>query len=471
MRRIPPFLLLVAALAAGSCSSASETPAGDMDVAPALDTSAPPTDTGALPPDAPDLSAPKTWMLSATAVAEADPERMPQRLHQTWETDPTTTVTVQWTTELRATEGYEPRVWFARADEVEAKDGDTLLPFDEAHVAVGTAYHFTTFLTAHELFLQCEVQLTGLAPHTDYVFRAGSWADVEPENGQLAGATLSPLHSLRTALPAGDATPIRILAAGDSRGGYDNIAANAPRLAELDPDFIVFTGDMTQMGSWDEWGTWFGAMSALSNNHVLMPLQGNHEVFGELFYYQFALPREAGLEEDFHENAWSFVYGNTLVIGLNSMTQDIVDAQVAWLEARLEAAADDDEIVWKIVTYHHPAYSSSNHGSTGRVRDTWLPIFERFGVDLAIAGHDHNYERSVPIKAKAAVADGEGVVHVNAGGFFAPGYSPGSEWWTVISHHGDKHNYVVVEIDGATLQLTAYSGDGSEILDEFSLTK
>ena len=418
-----------------------------------------------------EVAPPGAVWLSAATAATAEADRVPRNVHQTWQHDPATTVTIQWTTEARGAEGYEPRVWFARADELREEGGEVLLPFDGAHAAKGLAIDYQTQLTGDAVFLQCEVELTGLRPRTDYVFRAGSWEDVDAAAGALVGATLSPLHRLRTAPTSGDPAPFRFLAAGDSRGAYEDIARHAARLDALDTDFVLFSGDMTDLGTWEEWSEWFGAMGPLGTDRVIMPVLGNHELFSGLFYGQHALPLEEGLAEDLREHAWSVVYGNTLVLGLDSLTRAAADAQVGWLEARLRDAAEDPDLTWRIVVYHHSAYSSSNHGSAEHVRDTWVPLFERYGVDLAIAGHDHNYERSVPIEGQAEAPPGEGVVHVVAGGFFAPGYSPGSNWWTVVSHHGDKHNYTVVEVDGPTLHLTAYSGDGSEVLDEFTLTK
>jgi hypothetical protein len=40
-----------------------------------------------------------------------------------------------------------------------------------------------------------------------------------------------------------------------------------------------------------------------------------------------------------------------------------------------------------------------------------------------------------------------------------------------VSHNGEKSNYAVIDVDGDTLTLRAYSGDGTELLDEFTLTK
>lgn len=427
--------------------------------------------TDTLPGDAGDtggelvvLTGPGEWI--------TDAQRTPINTHLTWQRDPSTTVTIQWTTLNTETDGYEPKVWFARADETTGAGEDMGIPYSDAYWTAGTGFNYTAVLTKDEAFVQWEVELTGLTADTDYVYRAGTWDAFDAGGATLTAATLSPIQRFRTGRTKGDRAPIRFIAAGDSRGGYDQIVENVDRLSAMDADFWVFSGDMNQMGNPDEWGSWFAAMDPISANTVLMPVQGNHEILGELYYEQFALPREEdGLPYEYVENAWHIVTGNILLIGLNSVTTSVVEEQKPWLKATLERYKDDADIDWRVVMYHHPAYSSSNHKSTGRVQDHWVPIFEDYGVDLSLSGHDHNYERSVPIRGSQEVDEAEGVIYVTAGAFFAPGYSNGNDWWTVVSHHGDKGNYAEITVEGKSLSLKAYSGDGNEILDEFTLTK
>jgi hypothetical protein len=75
-------------------------------------------------------------------------------------------------------------------------------------------------------------------------------------------------------------------------------------------------------------------------------------------------------------------------------------AQTRWLEDTLSAASKDDTIDWIIVQMHQDALSSSKNGngSDKGIREKWLPLFDRFGVDLVLCGHDHDYERSWPVR-------------------------------------------------------------------------
>ncbi len=74
--------------------------------------------------------------------------------------------------------------------------------------------------------------------------------------------------------------------------------------------------------------------------------------------------------------------------------------QTRWLERTLKKASRDGSVDWIIVQMHQDALSSSRYGngSDKGIRETWLPLFDRYGVDLVLCGHDHDYERSWPVR-------------------------------------------------------------------------
>ena len=411
----------------------------------------------------------------------SDPAREPENVHLTWQNSPAETLTVLWKIDDTDLSTYAPRVWFAAIEEAEENGSEIVLPFAASYTAEGSCRTYKeefSFLKSNRageesegLFVACEVELRGLDAATGYYYRAGSWDGFDYGERAFVRPNLAPLYDFRTGIAKGSTRPFTFMAAGDSRGGCDEIEINIDRLKEMNAEFWLFSGDMTEFGTQNQWDEWFAAMGPLMHHTVLMPVQGNHEILAGVYYNQFALPIEADLlPVDIKEHAWSFDYGNVHFVGLNSNTRDVAEAQKAWLEADLAAVESDGEPAWKIVMFHYPAYSDSKHGSTEWVQEHWLPIFESYNVDLCINGHDHNYERTKPIRNDQVVESG-GIVYVVAGAFFAPAYGNGEEWWTEVSHHGDKGNYVFFEVSGDTIKATAYSGDGSEILDEFTLSR
>ncbi len=83
---------------------------------------------------------------------------------------------------------------------------------------------------------------------------------------------------------------------------------------------------------------------------------------------------------------------------------DTGEAQLAWLDDALAQATRP----WRVVALHHPPYSSGRHGSTSRLRQTLEPVLRRHRVDLVLSGHDHHYERTVPIHGITYVISGAG---------------------------------------------------------------
>jgi 3',5'-cyclic AMP phosphodiesterase CpdA len=91
------------------------------------------------------------------------------------------------------------------------------------------------------------------------------------------------------------------------------------------------------------------------------------------------------------------------------------DKQLKWLENNLASS----QAKWKVVFGHHPVYSSGLHGSTPLLMSTLPPLFSRYGVNLYINGHDHNYERTIPM---------EGTTYLTCGGGASTRVVENSEW-------------------------------------------
>jgi 3',5'-cyclic AMP phosphodiesterase CpdA len=65
----------------------------------------------------------------------------------------------------------------------------------------------------------------------------------------------------------------------------------------------------------------------------------------------------------------------------------------------LEKANKNSSIDWIIVMFHKPIYSSlTSHMQEYIMRDKYQPIFDRYGVDIVLQGHNHFYDRTLPLK-------------------------------------------------------------------------
>ncbi|MGD0705527.1 MAG: metallophosphoesterase family protein [Trebonia sp.] len=88
----------------------------------------------------------------------------------------------------------------------------------------------------------------------------------------------------------------------------------------------------------------------------------------------------------------------------NSLVPDYAggrpNLQTLWLESTL-AEARRDPSVDMIVVYMHQvpmSTSTSGNGSDLAIRQAWLPLFDKYEVDLVFHGHEHDYERTYPVR-------------------------------------------------------------------------
>jgi hypothetical protein len=281
---------------------------------------------------------------------------------------------------------------------------------------------------------QMWARLDGLEPDTIYCYEVAN------------GSPLNSRTGFRTA-PAADSTrPIGILAFGDSGGGGSDQHALLEQMFEFPYQLIVHTGDV----AYDD-GTIaqfeanvFGVYAELFRNLPFFPAAGNHDhnsPDAAPFRSVFALPGASAETETWYSYDWGRIHFAALDTEADYATQ------MAWLDADLAAS----DLPWKIVYLHKPPYSSGEHGSDSRLRDLLAPIAERHGVQLVLAGHDHDYERMIPQNDVAYVVTGgggRGTRNVGASSFTA--------------FSAEVIHFVYLEVGVDELVLHAIDGNGTE---------
>ncbi len=122
---------------------------------------------------------------------------------------------------------------------------------------------------------------------------------------------------------------------------------------------------------------------------------GNHDFATNAGRYEFRL---LGMPGPYY----SRVLGDVQLFFLDSNSVD--DGQTGWLEQKLASST----ATWKIAVFHHPAYSCGGHGGSAPIQARWAALFARYGVQLVLSGHDHNYQRFVTRTGLAYVVHGGG---------------------------------------------------------------
>jgi 3',5'-cyclic AMP phosphodiesterase CpdA len=162
-----------------------------------------------------------------------------------------------------------------------------------------------------------------------------------------------------------------------------------------------------------------------------------------------------GEEGSFYSVTWGPVEFFVIDTSTPQITGNAKEAQVAWLEDALAAST----ATWKVAVMHDAPYSASpKRGSNLNVREATEPLFVKYGVDLALTGHNHIYERTHPQQGVTYVVTGAGakVSDIGDADFIAA---------TVKGLQ-----FMMADVDGDTMRLRAINEKG-EIIDQFELAK
>jgi uncharacterized protein (TIGR03437 family) len=301
-------------------------------------------------------------------------------------------------------------------------------------------------------YYQYQADLGGLEKGAEYFYRV-----------KVDGDDPMPDQTLR--FRTAGIGPMTFLALGDSGLGGPEQLEIARRMSRESPDFLLHTGDIAyRNGTYQEFDTnHFRVYAPMMRQVPFFMCPGNHEYWtaGAVPYFALHSFPTDGVPEAERGQYYSFDWGNAHFISLDSneaLHQAAVGrgGMLEWLEKDLRETRQ----LWKIVFAHHPPYAS-----TGRVdplpvlvRDLVVPILERHGVQLMLAGHEHNYQRTRPIR-NSPTAEGETTYVVTGGGgggLYPVPPNPLLAAWESAYH------YLRVEVQGDRLTLHAIRIDGQE---------
>ncbi len=287
------------------------------------------------------------------------------------------------------------------------------------------------------------VVLAGLAPGQPCFYRVVA-----------AGQPTTAAVSFKTPAPAGSG--FRFLAFGDSGSGSREQMDLAAKMTAESYDFAIHTGDVVypngEAKHYDK--VYFAPYKALGASHCVFPSIGNHDAKNATSGYldAFHLPANNPARD---ERYYSFDWGDAHLVSLDTSSGKLTGPAVDWLRSDLAQTTRP----WTIVYLHIPLYSGGKHGSSSTLQKQLEPIFEQFRVPLVIQGHDHDYQRTIPIKGTTYVVTG-------GGGKDPRGVSKKS--WTARCE--SVLHYTLVTVGPAAIAARAIALDGHEV-DSFSLTR
>lgn len=266
------------------------------------------------------------------------------------------------------------------------------------------------------------VRVNGLSPDTKYFYTIGT-------STTTLQATAT--NYVLTFPATGSTRKLRFLALGDcgnaSTNQTDTKNAALSYIGSNDIDALLTIGDNAYNSGLDnEFQLEF--FDIYKNDFFkyakLFPVPGNHDygnssantgVRNNAYYNSFSVPTaaECGGTASGTKAYYSYDIGNVHFVALDSYGKedanttklyDTSGAQCSWLKNDLAANTKQ----WTVVYFHHPPYTKTSHSSDYNsgageldlvaVRERFVRILERYGVDLVLCGHAHGYERSYLLK-------------------------------------------------------------------------
>ncbi len=259
-----------------------------------------------------------------------------------------------------------------------------------------------------------------------------------------------------SASPAFAARGTGILAVGDFGVGGDvqrSLGATMKRFEGRHPAKLLVTlGDNDYTASPSSFLTnWRESFGWLPRAGVRVAgTLGNHDVRVDSGRYQFAA---LGMPHSYYSRCVANV--ELFLLDSNSVSA----TQTGWLRRRLARS----KARWKIVAFHHPAYTCGGYRSDPAVVEHWVPLFERYRVQLVLSGHDHNYQRFAPRRRVTYVVHGGGGAGLYGLETCPPGYPR-----RVFGRAGHGFLYLVAARD--RLQGFALSASGGRV-DRFTVRR
>jgi len=376
-----------------------------------------------------------------------------------------------------------------------------------------------------KLLTEHKVKLTGLKPSTKYYYSVGGLRDTLQGDAGNFFVTLP---------EAGKQGHYRIAALGDCGDNSVNQRQVKEQLLKyLGPEeltaWILLGDNAYQDGTDSEFQSKFFNVykNDLLKKYPMFPAPGNHDYHDtdmtanfaqethETAYYQnFSMPTEgeAGGVPSHTQAFYSFDVGNIHFLSLDSYGKedksyrlyDTIGPQVQWIKKDLAANKNKG---WVIAFWHHPPYTMGSHNSDNedeliKIRENFIGIIERAGVDVVLNGHSHGYERSRLMKGhygmektfdpakhnlssssgrndgsknsapyKKTAKNDKGTVYVLSGSAGKLGgkqaeYPHNAMYFSDADHGGS----CVLDVQGNKLELKWICADG-EIRDQFTMMK
>lgn len=194
-----------------------------------------------------------------------------------------------------------------------------------------------------------------------------------------------------------------IAGAGDIAASNSGAERTARLLDEIDPDVVYTVGDNAYPdGAAQDYASFYEPTWG-RHKAKTRPAPGNHDYHqagaGPYFDYFGFLAGERGT------GYYAYSLGSWRLYALNSnIPMGVGSPQEAWL--RLDLAATRPACV--LAYWHHPRFSAGMYEDDVRSDAIWRALYDA-NAEVVLSGHDHNYQRYVPLNPDGGVDRAKGI--------------------------------------------------------------
>lgn len=330
--------------------------------------------------------------------------------------------------------------------------------------------------------------LNSLTPDTNYFYRVKS------------GGLTSPTYSFRT---HDGSRNLKFIALSDTQNGGEwnafPFVKNEIMKKHRDVDFLLFAGDFPWNDNPGLWWTMFDSARDLLASKVIMIVPGNHDTPTNnsnsdisSFRYYFDLPYETS-----RLGHYKFSAGPATFFAMDSENASelgVGGVEYAWLRQKVKERKleiENDPRLWTFAFWHIPPVDAAQRHADQQYAFRPAAMMASQVVDFHFSGHEHLYQRSVPLdwhlgrQTEYGVGPDRGTGYVvlpSAGAWPEPGLRDnGSERVVFAGSDGSGNTagngFVRVDIrDNALLMrtfqtLSVNSPSGIQLVDQVTVQK
>jgi acid phosphatase type 7 len=238
---------------------------------------------------------------------------------------------------------------------------------------------------------------------------------------------------------------------GDTRTNHDVHSTIVKKIMKFKPLAVFHTGDLVFNGKKNSaWAIFKEISKPIIDSCRFYPSFGNHERRSYLMDERFTLPNNG--------KWYSVNIGKIHFVVIDNYSDFSSNSeQYKWLVSDM---ASSQNYLFRLVVMHLPVYSSGLHQTkVKKLKNTLVPLFEKYNVDIVFSGHNHCYEK----------ACANNVFYITTAGGGAPLY-PKTKNLPESQLYIKTYNFCTLKVKNNILQVQVLDTN-CKVLDEINIKK